>query len=535
MTTHDDARPVADPLRRRVVGEDEIRRRVAAYEATLRAESGLPTAEVEHTKRPVERPLQPWERGTTTILFGGLTETHDIVLEDALEGIGYRVRHLPVPSNEALTIGKEYANRGQCNPVYYTVGNLVMYLRELRAAGVEDIEEQYVFLTAGSCGPCRFGMYEAEFRAALAASGFPDFRVILLQQGTGIDRGQVGSAAQAGIVLDATFFATILRAFIAADIVNAATLRIRPYEIEPGATDRALDEARRLLSDAFRRRRSVWFALRRARRTFDAIEVDLTRPKPRVKITGEFWAQTTEGDGSYHLQHRLESEGAEVVAQPVSTWIDYILYTATLRQLETRGLAPGGCRQLLALRVGRWVFGRAYDVYRMAFRFGTPPLESQEELAAAANDYYNVRIGGGEGHMEVGKHILSVRHGDAHMVASIKPFGCMPSTQSDGVQWKVVADLRDSIFLSIETTGDGEANVKSRVQMQLHEAKLRARAELQSALDDHGLTIESVRERAGTRRALRRPLRRLPTTYVGVAPNFVAQVARRRALPRVHR
>ena len=110
------------------------------------------------------------------------------------------------------------------------------------------------------------------------------------------------------------------------------------------------------------------------------------------------------------------------------------------------------------------------------------------------------------------------------MVASIKPFGCMPSTQSDGVQSKVMADLKDSIFIPIETSGDGEVNVKSRVQMKLYEAKMRAREELQRALDDYGVTLEEVQDYVRKHRQFLRPMQQLPHRYTGTAPNFVAMV-----------
>jgi len=154
-------------------------------------------------------------------------------------------------------------------------------------------------------------------------------------------------------------------------------------------------------------------------------------------------------------------------------------------------------------------------------------LVSQKRLAEVADDYYNVRIAGGEGHMEVGKHILATVDKKAHMVTSIKPFGCMPSTQSDGVQSKVMSKLKDSIFIPIETTGDGEVNIKSRVQMKLFEAKVKAREELQRALDEHGVTLEEVRAYVGQHPQLHRPIQKLPHLYVGTAPNFVAQVATR--------
>ena len=50
----------------------------------------------------------------------------------------------------------------------------------------EAIIDRYVFLTAGSCGPCRFGMYEAEYRLALQNAGFDGFRVLLFNQGDGV-------------------------------------------------------------------------------------------------------------------------------------------------------------------------------------------------------------------------------------------------------------------------------------------------------------------------------------------------------------
>ncbi len=43
-----------------------------------------------------------------------------------------------------------------------------------------------MFLTAGACGPCRFGMYVTEYRKALRDAGFDGFRVMLFQQQGGL-------------------------------------------------------------------------------------------------------------------------------------------------------------------------------------------------------------------------------------------------------------------------------------------------------------------------------------------------------------
>ncbi len=69
----------------------------------------------------------------------------------------------------------------------------------------------------------------------------------------------------------------------------------------------------------------------------DAIEVDRTRVKPVVKITGEFWAQTTEGDGNFHMFDFLEREGAQVLVEPIATWVAYLLYQAKAQRRPPQG------------------------------------------------------------------------------------------------------------------------------------------------------------------------------------------------------
>ena len=66
----------------------------------------------------------------------------------------------------------------------------MQYLQKLEEQGLtkQEIIDNYVFLTAGACGPCRFGMYEAEYRLALRNSGFDGFRVLLFQQAGGLSQ-----------------------------------------------------------------------------------------------------------------------------------------------------------------------------------------------------------------------------------------------------------------------------------------------------------------------------------------------------------
>ena len=56
------------------------------------------------------------------------------------------------------------------------------------------------------------------------------------------------------------------------------------------------------------------------------------------------------------------------------------------------------------------------------------------------------------------------------MVLSLKPFGCMPSTQSDGAQSAVVSNYKEMIYLPVETSGEGEINAGIGERHRLHHA-----------------------------------------------------------------
>lgn len=485
----------------------------------------------QHYRLPAERSTTADDLRRVTLLFGGLTVAHERLIEGAWQALGYNVKALPVPDNEALAIGKEYCSRGMCNPAYYTIGNLLKYLFQLRRAGVPQIEDRFAYLTAGSCGPCRFGMYEAECRRALSQAGFGRLRVMVIQQAHGLHQETSASTSP----VDRAFLEALIRALMVGDLLNELGHALRPYEIEPGSVDAALDEGRRWLYWSFRDRESPIPALRRLRRRLDSVNVDYSRVKPKVKIVGEFWAQTTEGDGNYHLARWLEEEGAEVMVEPVGTWVEYLLWNRLRRSLDRRGVSSAALDRHspileLKLRMGKILFDSVYSSYRAALGMRAESLPSMEMLARYAHDYYDTRIRGGEAFLEVAKTIFTVRRRKAHMVVSVKPFGCMPSTQSDGVQVRVVADHPEALFVSVETSGDSEVHVKSRVQMILFEARQRARDEFAHALEETGLQAALEELQTAGNLPMPQAMSPLPRREIGTAANYLWWLSRPAAL-----
>ena len=496
--------PVINNLKpQKSANELAIEAELSRFEAEQRAALGLNKA-TEHWSDANPQHFTRAQRPKTTVLVGGLTVAHDYLISATLEGLGYNVETLDNPDSSALQLGKEFGNRGQCNPTYFNVGNLVKRLNDLRAQGLsaKQIVDGYLFVMPGACGPCRFGSYVTEYRKALRDAGFDGFRVMLFQQQGGLK--QV-TGDDPGLDLNPQFFISLLFTIMVGDAVNAIGYRMRPYETEQGTTDRALGECKRTLAAMLRTRSNPLVALLACRRILRAVAVDRTQVKPKVAVIGEFWAMTTEGDGNYGLQRFLEQEGAEVDIQIVTNWVLYNIWEHSwdtrqrmvLRKDDNanQGLVGVNVWQKLAML---WVADKGLRLIfkSIAGLLGLHDyyMPNMDEVAEEARELYNNHLRGGEGHMEVGKLVMNVKHKKSTMTLSVKPFGCMPSSGvSDGVQSYVTEKWPEAIFLPIETSGDGAVNVYSRVQMMLFKARAAARTEFEATCKEHGVTPAELR------------------------------------------
>jgi predicted nucleotide-binding protein (sugar kinase/HSP70/actin superfamily) len=562
-----------------IANDSEIRKRLEAERMRLRKIAGLDPP--EHFHRPVERAFTAEERHQVTILFGGFTWKHEDLIRAVFQGCGYRCEKLPVPDVPAFQIGKEFGNNGQCNPTYFTVGNLVQYLQFLEKEGLsrQQILNNYVFFTAGSCGPCRFGMYEAEYRFALKNAGFDGFRVLLFKDSDGIK----AESGEPGLKFTVDFGFGMLNAMHLGDVINDLIYQIRPFETVKGETHRVFRETVDGLCEDLKNRKSfeveqcapnwakpkfksnkilrntfnafgkwhehMWGedylnALQAAHKKLNSIEVDRTRVKPVVKVTGEFWAQLTEGDGNFHMFEFLEREGAQVLVEPIATWVAYLMYQAKANAKAKWPVnrphanpkwyqAQKHFANYLGLHKKLWGIGAGERMWNFFYnrtirQLGglAHHLVSQPELAKLANPFYNQFARGGEGHLEVGKNVYYTIRKRCHMVLALKPFGCMPSSQSDGVQSAVINKFKDMIFLPIETSGEGEVNAHSRVQMALGEAKVKAKAEFEQCLKSTGKSLEQIRNYIDEHPELKQPFYHVPHRegVAGTAAQFVLHV-----------
>lgn len=460
----------------------------------------------------------------TVMLSGGLTILQDQLIQAALQSLGENYISMPNPNFESFQKGKAYGNRGQCNPTYFTVGNLVKYLQNLRdeqGLSSEEIVEKYVYITAGGCGPCRFGMYITEYKKALRDAGFDGFRITSFEHDKGIFQGD--DIDDEILNFTPKFFITLIKSVIIGDIINLLGYKMRPYELEVGSVDKAIEECKILVSNAFLEKKSLVKTMWKCRKVLEKVKLDRLQPKAKVMVMGEFWAAMTEGDGNYNLHRFLEAEGAECIPQPIINRLMLSIWEAEralhkreqLQIKDANKIDFSNVKKRALIKLGKIAIKTHFNLYAKAIGLHDYEIPNMEKLAAMSKDYYTLDCEGGEGHLEVAHLIESVKENISHLVISVKPFGCMPSSAvSDGVQSLVTNRFPEANFLSIETSGEGAANFYSRVQMALFKAKQLAKEEFESLKSPkeipekvHNYLYQPHNEKAGTAAQLLESLR----------------------------
>src|SRR5262245_7337502 len=101
---------------RQGAGDVDIEAELRAFEEAERERLGLKAERRQWADEMLKPTMTRKERDKVTLLISGLTAAQDFLCEGALAGLGYKVKYFGISDNRGLQAGKEFGNRGQCNP-----------------------------------------------------------------------------------------------------------------------------------------------------------------------------------------------------------------------------------------------------------------------------------------------------------------------------------------------------------------------------------------------------------------------------------
>ena len=394
---------------------------------------------------------------------GGLGWPYDDLLAASLRGRGHQASALGPLDHDAFERGTAALPRGQCAPALFTTGAL------LRRASAPDAGDGGRYLRLHSCGPCRYALFGLGYERALRVAGHTDVRLLDLDPSP---RALLAMWGEDGSRLG-------VDALLVGDALAEGLRRLRPRVRDIEAL-----EARAQVVCA-----ELVAALEAGHDGCDALRVradwaaDLARlpdaPRPRVVLVGEPFSLHVDGPAQLNLPQVLAAAGAEIRVPPVALWLAYQLWIE-------RQPAFGQSQPVAAARVAEVASLEAalrsrFDEMMAAFGVADHFLPDVDHLAELAAPHLPGSWRAGYGHVEVGLALAAAEDGHAHLVVSIKSFGCLPSSSvADAIL--PAALLGKLAFLSLEVAGDGEAARESRLALRLDAARRLAEDQASRAL-----------------------------------------------------
>lgn len=254
--------------------------------------------------------------GEKTLLFPNWDPITAPLLAANLRGHGIRAVAL---EETPLSIQKSMRlNTGQCIPVSAVAQEAMDHVRE------HDLDPAQTVLWMGygnwSCG---IPLYPRFLKGVFEREGMPDLGVYL------------GEFTYTDISASATVGAYFAYQF--GGWLRRIACRTRPYEVNPGQTDRLVAEWHQRFETLFEYNGNRLRALRRMAEEFRAIPVR-PEPRPKVGIFGDLYVRDNDVMNQ-DLIRSIEEAGGEAVTTPYSDYVKIIAGASFDRMFRRRELA----------------------------------------------------------------------------------------------------------------------------------------------------------------------------------------------------
>ena len=249
-----------------------------------------------------------------TILIPQMIPVHFELLETAVRSCGYNVELLRECTPHTVETGLKYVNNDACYPSILTTGQFIEALQ----SGKYDVNKTAIIMSQTG-GGCRATNYIGFIRKALKDAGFGQVPVISFNL--------VGMEKNPGFKLTPKLLEKLIRSVIIGDLLQKLLHKNRAYEINKGETDRLyqewLDKSKKIVEKSSNKdfKKAIFDMVD----SFEKIELDISKEKPKVGIVGEVLIKY-HPFGNNYVADLLEKEGAEVI---LPDFMGFVKFMAT--------------------------------------------------------------------------------------------------------------------------------------------------------------------------------------------------------------
>ncbi len=355
------------------------------------------------------------ERGTYTVLVPNTSHAFSRLMAAAICKQGLKAVPLDLGRENAIRLGKRYVHNDICFPAQIVIGEVLDALM----SGRYDLDRTAVMM-AKYVGDCRLTHYSALLRKALDDAGFAQVPIITNDM---VDDHDL----HPGFKMSPASALRVAYGLPMIDALEELLRKTRPYEIEPGASDRAFEIALDHVIEGIKTRgvRGGVAGFRRAVQVMADVEVDRSNPRPRVLIVGEYLLNFHPG-ANRDIELYLERNGFEVIEARMT---DVIRKTYFYKHAQVREYGihkPFAQRAEWAVSDDVFEFAQS-ATDRIAARHPLyEPPERMPELVRASDDIVHHTFDAGEGVLIPAEILHHAAHGCRAFII-LQPFGCLPN------------------------------------------------------------------------------------------------------------
>lgn len=391
-----------------------------------------------------------------TILVPDMLPVHFKLIINILKKYGYNVELLRTSTREVIDEGLQNVHNDTCYPALLVIGQFINALK----SGKYDVNRTALMLTQTG-GGCRASNYIHLLRKALKKE-FPQVPVISLNL-SGLEKGS-------GLSLTLPLLIKVIYAVFYGDLLMSLYNQCKPYEVNPGDSERVRDKWQDMLADIFDGGKFLKCKKYCLMILDDFAAINRTDEKKiRVGIVGEIYVKYSPLANN-HLEQFLLSEGCEPIVPALMEFVMYCL---------AGSVADGKLYQFRSkkITVSRIGYGFIHRIQKKIIRiinehgvFEAP--HDFDHIRKLADKYMSLGVNMGEGWLIPAEMAALAETGTENIICT-QPFGCLPNhIVAKGMSRVIKEAYPDANIVAIDyDPGATKVNQENRIKLMLANAK----------------------------------------------------------------
>ena len=394
-----------------------------------------------------------------TILVPSMLPIHFRLLTPVFAKSGYKLEVLTNEGEQVREEGLAHVHNDTCYPALLVIGQMIDALK----SGKYDMDHVACAITQ-TAGGCRASNYLSLLRKALAMEGWQHIPC-LSANANGLEKGS-------SVEFTMPLILRILYGALYGDALMWLSNQVKPYELEKGATDRAVNQFIDELLPTFERGsyKQSKRIYKKMLEMFKAIPQDRTQDKIRIGIVGEIYMKYSPL-GNQHLEDYLIEEGFEPVLSGV---MDFALYCVENSIIDYEYYHMHEKNHYI-YNIVKDVIMRMQKTFRDTVKkdgtFIAP--DDFSEVIENGKPFIDPGVKMGEGWLLTSEVVSLIKSGVTNVI-SAQPFGCLPNhIVAKGMVRKIKDEYPEANIVAIDyDPSASKVNQENRIRLMLANAKL---------------------------------------------------------------